>query len=118
MREVTCSQCGRSVPMNDSMVYDDRVFCMTCAEVRGKEPEVTWKDARRGVDPTVCAWCRRDNGSTPLPTDGVAPVCPDCHERQLRHPFPRWVRIFLFLVIALAAGGMVLNARFYRAWTP
>ena len=78
---------------------------------------MSWIGARPGVDPTVCAWCRRDNGSTPLPNDGVAPVCDACNERHLHHPFPGWIFLFLVLAFALAAGAMVVNARFYGAWS-
>lgn len=117
MREVTCSRCGRSVPMNDSTIHEEQTYCAACAGELKEQPEVSWVGARQGVDPTVCAWCGRDNGSSPLPSDGVAPLCSDCHERHLRHPFPLWVQLFLVVVLAAAAGGMVANARFFRAWT-
>ena len=117
MREVTCSRCGRSVPMNDSTIHEEQTYCAACAGELKEQPEVSWVGARQGVDPTVCGWCGRDNGSSPLPSDGVAPVCSDCHERHLRYPFPLWVQLFLVVALAAAAGGMVANARFFRAWT-
>lgn len=116
MREVTCRQCGRSVPMNDSVEREGSTYCATCAEEQKSRPDVSWIGARPGVDPTICAWCRRDNGSTPLPNDGVAPVCDACNERHLHHPFPGWIFLFLVLAFGLAAGAMVVNARFYGAW--
>jgi len=117
VREVTCSRCGRSVPMNDSTIHEEQTYCAACAGELKEQPEVSWVGTRQGVDPTICAWCGRDNGSSPLPSDGVAPACSDCHGRHLRYPLPLWVQLFLVVALAAAAGGMVANARFFRAWT-
>jgi hypothetical protein len=103
--------------MNDSTIHEEQTYCAACAGELKEQPEVSWVGARQGVDPTVCGWCGRDNGSSPLPSDGVAPVCSDCHERHLRYPLPLWVQLFLVVALAAAAGGMVANARFFRAWT-
>jgi hypothetical protein len=105
------------VPTNDSTIHEEQTYCAACAGELQEQPEVSWAGARQGVDPTVCGWCGRDNGSSPLPSDGVAPTCSDCRQQHLRHSFPLWVQLFLVVALAAAAGGMVANARFFRSWT-
>jgi hypothetical protein len=117
VREVTCSRCGKFVPTNDSSIHGGQTFCSACIEELKGSADVSLEGALPGVDPTICAWCGKDNGSSPLPSDGVAPVCHDCHERHLRHIFPAWVLVFLGAVLAVAAAGMAANLRFFRSWT-
>ena len=116
MQEVSCARCGRSVPINASIVHEEKSYCDTCAEELKGQPDVDWKGAHPGVDPTICAWCGKDNHRHPFPTDGVAPVCPDCHAKQIKRPLPTWVKLFLAAVALIAIGGFFVNARFFQAW--
>jgi tetratricopeptide (TPR) repeat protein len=116
MQEVSCSRCGRSVPTNESVVHEAQSYCGTCAEELKNQPGLDWAGAHPGVDPTVCAWCGKDNCRHAFSTDGVAPVCPDCHARQVKRPLPTWVKLFLAAVVVIAVGGFAANARFFQAW--
>ncbi len=119
MRRVTCEACRNSVPMNESVRLFGRLLCQACAEAKIHEypqSDLTEQTVQPQTDPTVCANCGADGGSTELPTMLDLPVCEACHRLFLRRPFPAWVKATAAAVLVLLGVSMARNWRFFQAY--
>jgi hypothetical protein len=117
MIQCTCEQCGGKFPMNDTLRVRERVLCTGCCERIVKEQHPQREDLQRPNDPTVCANCRKDNGTVELPLLAGVPVCGPCEAFFRNRPFPLWTKLALAAVLALMVVSVFWNMRFYRAYT-
>jgi hypothetical protein len=105
--------------MNETVKLKDQVVCLKCGEaiveeLAEKDVELdVAKLIERQVDPTVCVFCEHDNEETELEKVAGLPACPRCAQNLRRRPFPLWVKIALFVVLALTAFSLVRNRRFF-----
>jgi DNA-directed RNA polymerase subunit RPC12/RpoP len=111
-----CEQCGGEFPMNETLKVEERILCETCCEKVLAQEHPPVKNLQRQSDPTVCANCRKDNGTAALPLLAGLPVCGTCEAFFRHRPFPPWIKLALAAVLALVVVSLVWNARFYRAY--
>jgi hypothetical protein len=111
-----CEQCGGEFPMNETLKVEERILCETCCEKVLAQEHPPLKNLQRQSDPTVCANCRKDNGTAALPLLAGLPVCGTCEAFFRHRPFPPWIKLALAAVLALVVVSLVWNARFYRAY--
>ena len=122
MKRVTCSQCGVTVPMNDTFRLDEAVLCSACLERRcppNQSLEDLQQEMREQLDPTICAECGQDNGVLDLPQIVGVPICDECGEKLRRFRYPEWVKVAMGVVLALTVVSFVRSAPYYRghvAW--
>ena len=119
MIRTVCERCSQEFPMNETIKLKDQVVCLKCGEaiveeLTEKEKELDLaKLIERQVDPTICVFCEHDNDETELEKVAGLPACPRCEQNLRRRPFPLWVKIALFIVLALTAFSLVRNRRFF-----
>ncbi len=119
MRQSTCENCKKPVPMNQMFTVFGKPLCTECAnqELGGYQgKQLAAGDVTREVDPTICVHCQMDNGNEPYPLLAGAPACESC-EAFLRHrPYPAWLKAAAFSLFLLAAFAFVHNWRFVQAY--
>jgi hypothetical protein len=118
MNTVKCQACGNEFPMNDTFEVSDSVLCRDCADQRLSENQDIPEDAiRLQIDPTVCAHCGKDNGSTPLPRTADLPTCDQCEDFFTNRPFPHWVKAAFGGLVFLVLFALIWNVRFIKAYS-
>jgi len=118
MRKKVCEGCGGSFGLGAMVSVFGRSMCESCAERRleGIDQEtITPETVYRLDDPTVCARCGADNGSTELGRVLEMPVCEECRERIERYPFPLWIKAACLGLAVVVAWTFAVNLRFFRA---
>jgi hypothetical protein len=105
MRHGTCTACRQSKPLGEMLLLRGALHCRPCADsvASTSQPPLTEADIDRAVDPTVCAFCKLDNGGVDLPSLGGVPACVRCEQNLRTRPFPPWVRASFFALLALLA---------------
>jgi len=111
-----CEQCGGEFPMSDTLRVADRILCDACCEQTLADQTAPRPNLERQFDPTICANCKRDNGTTELPRLAGLPVCGPCEAFFRNRPFPVWIKAALAAVIVLVAVSLAWNLRFFRAY--
>jgi hypothetical protein len=116
MLRAECSTCHNTVPMNDTVKVDDCVICQNCTR---SYPSVTANPAAvsKNHDPTICAGCGADFGSSTLATlqSGI-PVCEPCRQAFMHRPYPDWVKLSFAGLIAIAILSIAVEWRFTAAY--
>jgi hypothetical protein len=111
-----CEQCGDEFPINETLRVEERTLCDACCDKVLAQEHAPRKNLERQADPTVCANCRKDNGTAVLPLLAGLPVCGTCEAFFRHRPFPAWIKLALAAVLALVAVSLAWNARFFRAY--
>lgn len=119
MREVTCEACNREdTPLNNSVKVDGAVYCNSCFNRKFPEKEdVKDKKVIIEYDPTVCTRCSKDFGRTVLPKVSDYPICDECQVLMKNNTFPKWVKIFFAVILAIVVFSFYWNWRFYQSYT-
>jgi len=95
VREVACSRCGNKTALGTMFASGQEMLCATCA------PQVS-PQLPRLLDPTICAQCQADNGSSAFESVSGWPYCQACRELIYNRPFPQWLKIsFAGLLVLL-----------------
>lgn len=80
------------------------LYCQQCVADAEQRAQGSGEAVRQAVDPTICANCRRDNGSAELPRLSGVPMCERCVRQFRERPFPGWLKLaFVGLLLLLAA---------------
>jgi tetratricopeptide (TPR) repeat protein len=119
MKQATCEQCHKLVPVNETLSLLGRQLCRPCAadEVsRHPEGKITADSITRHVDSTVCAQCGTDNGEADLPTLANVPLCGSCESYFRNRPYPAWLKLSFVALVALAVFSFGWNWRFLAAY--
>jgi len=116
MLKVKCTECGRALPMKDTSKTDGRILCVGCYEKLTSTQGIAISEFIYQVDPTVCARCGLDNGSSPLPTLASQPMCQQCTDYLRNRPFPSWIKLSFAGLIIFVALAAAWNMRFFLAW--
>ncbi len=119
MKQLTCQECNRTLPMNDLLVVRGHLVCKTCLEdfLYDKFPDgIPQGVALRQFDPTVCAKCGRDGGATEFPTVARIPLCDTCIQKHRKYPVPAWVKTFLLVLVLLGGIEFARNWRLLEAY--
>jgi hypothetical protein len=109
MKRTKCAECGKSIPLGDSLSLNNVISCPECAEKSGKEGYT------QNVDPTICVNCKRDNGLSSFSTISTVPLCDQCQEYFRNRPFPKWLKIAALLLVAILVIAVNYNVRFFQA---
>ena len=118
MRRSVCSSCGRDAPINDTIVVDEDVMCLECAneQLSQADPDtLESKQIVRQADPTICALCGTDHGDDELGMLAALPVCPACEQRCRHWKFPVWLKAASVTVLLLAGLCFAHNYRYLKA---
>jgi hypothetical protein len=117
MRKNNCQSCGQEQLLSQMYRVDGKTLCEPCADqVVASAKVVSQKiDVAHEIDPTVCARCNTDYGSTELPLVGGAPFCAQCSEGLYDRPFPQWLKLglagsLMLLAVALWHGRSYFTA--------
>ncbi len=116
MRRQPCDSCKRETPLGETFGIRGQSLCQPCADTMVRDPsqELLEGEVTRLADPTVCAFCNADNGSTDWsPLAGVG-VCPPCTDRMRRRPFPAWLRVAGVTLVALAGLSVVRGGQYWE----
>lgn len=99
--------------MRETLAIRGKCLCESCASALLRDPaqKVIAAEVSRLSDPTLCAFCGADNGSTDWP--GPAAVCPACTERMRRRPFPVWLHAAMVSLLALAGLSVVRGGQYW-----
>jgi hypothetical protein len=117
MRHGTCAACRQSKPLGEMLLLRGAPHCGPCVDgiAATANPPLTDADVERAVDPTLCAFCKLDNGSSDLPTLGGVPACIRCEQNLRTRPFPTWVRASFFALLALLAFSLWRGSSYFDA---
>ena len=119
MKRLECEQCGKLYPMNDMVKSEEsgKKFCKPCADKALQNTENPLEgEIKKLIDPTVCAYCNADPGSSQLPTIAGLPVCSQCDVFLRNRPFPLWIKLSFVAVVVLVIFSIGWNLRFIRAY--
>ena len=117
MNQLRCEVCGKIFPMNGMLKASDRYYCEDCIEAAFQDPDHPLEgEVERQVDPTLCARCGFDNGSTSLDVIAGLPVCRQCEDFFRNRPFPRWIKLSFAALIILVVFSISWNLRFIQAY--
>ncbi len=116
MIKCKCEQCGGEFPVNETLRVADRILCDACCDEVLARSETPQTDLQRQCDPTICANCKKDNGTDELARLAGLPVCSQCESFFRNRPFPAWIRLALAAVVALVVFSLAWNLRFFRAY--
>ena len=119
MLELTCAACQKSVPMRDAYSAAGQTLCGPCvqrfiAERGGKKP--ARGEIVQQIDPTICAHCGADGGSTEWPKIADLPACSKCEGVFRNWPYPRWLKIAFAVFLCMAVAAFIYNLRFFLAY--
>jgi hypothetical protein len=103
MRKANCSACNTAAPVSDLYSVDDAIYCEPCANQRFNQIKAAGGVPRVATitDPTMCAKCGLDNGSSELLKTAGLPLCMPCAQAVMERPFPTWLKASLALMLAL-----------------
>ncbi len=118
MKQVDCEACGRRNPMNAMFSVAGHSLCEECGNtwLAQHEGELTEGAVSPQIDPTVCRNCEADSGDQELQLLAGLPVCEACTRRLRSRPFPRWVKLSLAGLVAIAILSFATNLRFFRGF--
>ena len=118
MRHIKCEICGNDqIPQNDSLSVNGTIHCNSCFEGKYKtEEDIKGLHIDAEPDPTVCAFCQKDNLSIPLDTIGGMPTCNDCKETVYNRPYPAWVKGMFAFALVLVVFSFIWNFKYYTAY--
>ncbi len=116
MTQTECAGCGKHLATSETFLVADKVLCDVCAGMDPAAPDDPAKRTRN-LDPTICAGCGVDFGSTALErlSSGL-PVCETCRQKFLHFPFPAWLKLSVAAMALLAVAGLAQNWRFFHAY--
>jgi hypothetical protein len=117
MRHGTCTACRRSTPLGEMLLLRGALHCGPCVDRIATEakPPLTGADVKRAVDPTVCAFCKLDNGGVDLASLGGIPACMRCEQNLRTRPFPAWVRASFFALLVLLVFSLWRGSSYFDA---
>jgi hypothetical protein len=117
LREERCSKCRKTYPMNSMFTVRGSLTCESCLEQMLMSDGTLERSEIEGhVDPTVCANCGRDNGSSPLGQLASLPACDPCTSYFRNRPFPRWLKFSMALLLVVISLHLVSHRRFWLAY--
>lgn len=117
MRYIHCTNCNKtSIPLNDSIDVEGKHYCIECFESKFTDENLTGKNVKRNVDPTICAQCAYDSGSLVLEKISTYPICDDCNGKLKKVIFPTWVKAFLVGITVIIVFSFIWNWRFYSSF--
>jgi tetratricopeptide (TPR) repeat protein len=117
MRQAKCASCGTTGPLNTSYLVNDVSYCEACANKAFADLKNQSAPIRvlQPVDPTVCARCGMDNGSSELQKTGAIPLCFSCSEAVRSVGLPGWLKTALAGLLALLAFALVHGKPYFAA---
>lgn len=118
MKLKTCDVCLRTdVPQNNAVIIDGKTYCQECVNATFKnQNELAGRTIVHEADNTICAFCKKDFGSTELPKISHYPVCSDCEVSIKNKTFPTWVKAFLAAVALIVVGSFAWNWSYFMAY--
>src|SRR6266700_4774043 len=117
MRTDKCRNCNSEKPLRDLFHVNQQLHCEPCAnQVIGQlqQSKAPLKVAR-AIDPTLCALCGLDGGSSEFPKAAGAAFCHTCHEKIYNTDFPGWLKAGLAFTLLLLVFALVHGQRYFRA---
>lgn len=120
-----CIKCGEEKPMNEFIKVqkgnhcDIGNYCKECSSIVLKDlskEKLEELGVEELIDPTVCSVCSFDNKTIPL-KEKIAniPACEKCITTLRNRPFPLWVTISTFLLIAFGIITAIRGIGFFKA---
>jgi hypothetical protein len=118
MKHTQCNTChSTTVPMSESIKIDGSVFCVSCYKAKFYDEQALFgKVVEECFDPTVCAFCQKDNGDIDFPKTSKYPICNDCAVDIKSRTFPNWVKAFFAGIIVIVIFSFTWNWKYYQAY--
>lgn len=107
MQHRSCAGCRQRLPVGELYAVGGEVLCGTCGDERLRVQPAGTGGVERLTDPTVCAFCKADQGSEELPRLAGQPACRACTTRLRSRPFPLWLRLSFAGLVVLCALSLV-----------
>ncbi|HTP69878.1 MAG TPA: hypothetical protein VMJ35_13305 [Dongiaceae bacterium] len=113
----TCSECARSLSVNEAYELNSKIYCATCVQAAAQRAKDAGQPVTvtRYIDKSVCPRCNTYIGEGGGVAAGPARLCLPCSELVQNWPYPQWLRLalaglLLLLVFALAHGRKYFEA--------
>ncbi len=116
MRQEKCATCGNKLPLDSLLWHGDAFYCEGCAQKKHEEAAATKQKIEFSsvIDPTICAKCGADNGSSEYPPIAGLPYCQPCTESLYRRSLPRWLQLSLVGLLVLLGYSLVHGSQYFR----
>lgn len=117
MRKTICNDCQKEIPVDESFLYKNQVYCEECLNSKIKSGiEITEDEILNQIDETVCSNCKFDNGEIELKKISHFPVCENCFNLLINRPFPKWIKISTLALIIIVLFGVFYNSKYFFAY--
>jgi hypothetical protein len=117
MRSEKCRTCGLEKPLRTMFVVNQQLYCEPCADQAVTQLKQIKAPLQvfRAVDPTICALCGADAGSSEFPKVAGVPFCAVCQEKIYNIGFPAWLKAGLVFTVLLLVFALVHGKRYFQA---